>query len=698
MIVRDRFIIFSMLLISVAPVYGDVAFEPKPFDHGWSFRHAPDAEWRTFSEAFGEDRLRPLPIPEGRELFLRVPVPVTSCRDPALYLSFVNQSFTVYHEREDSREVVYRFGDVERGAAGYAGWPFHLISLPKSAGRLIFHIYSGAPTAGIAGTPRLGCRDELLHEIVQQDVDRFVAGVLILVTALFVLFLYVRRRSLERIHLAFVFLCLAAGLYLISNRTLRLQYVVAFAPGAWLFLEYTSLYFLPATIAWYFYQVVPSRFVRFFVGFAVVTALVFWLLEVSGLVRFYASLTLFFYTLLFSALALFAVIVRAALQGNREARWIAGGIGIFTAVAIYDLLGVLGFYAWPKQMLTYGFVGLLLCMAMVVSRRYDQVQQRLREYSRELEDARARLEDHAQNLEGEVERRTRELRESLAEVRRLKEQQDGDYFLIGRLMRPLARPRSTIELKVGRITVAHRVEQKKRFEFKDWKDQEIGGDLCMADVLRLGDGSGQEYLALLNADAMGKSMQGAGGAIVLGVAYQAIVNRTRAGDAAGSPVEWLRDAYAELHRTFLPFEGGMLASFVLMLIRISTAEVYAINAEHPNTVLLRDGNASFLELPLSLRKIGAPDALDLPGVSFEDLHIEPVQLEPGDILVAGSDGRDDLALGAGDEHGRMIDSDEQRFLEVVAECHGDIEAIIRRLQTIGRITDDLSLMKIEYKI
>ena len=54
-----------------------------------------------------------------------------------------------------------------------------------------------------------------------------------------------------------------------------------------------------------------------------------------------------------------------------------------------------------------------------------------------IRDARARLQDYAENLEEKVEERTREVREKMEEVQRLKVQQDGDYFLTSLLARPL---------------------------------------------------------------------------------------------------------------------------------------------------------------------------------------------------------------------------------------------------------------------
>ena len=65
--------------------------------------------------------------------------------------------------------------------------------------------------------------------------------------------------------------------------------------------------------------------------------------------------------------------------------------------------------------------------------------------------------------------------------------------------------------------------KKKDFQFKKWS-REIGGDLCVSHHFTL---RGCPCTFYLNADAMGKSMQGAGGILVLGAVLDSIVVRMR---------------------------------------------------------------------------------------------------------------------------------------------------------------------------
>ncbi len=285
-------------------------------------------------------------------------------------------------------------------------------------------------------------------------------------------------------------------------------------------------------------------------------------------------------------------------------------------------------------------------------------------------------------LKKKVEERTRELQESLVRVQDLKNQQDADYFLTALLLKPLAANTAHSQS----IQVEYLIKQKKTFEFRKWKS-EIGGDINMAASISLKD---KPYVVFVNADAMGKSMQGAGGALVLGAVFQSTIERMRWTRELSDvfPEIWLHTTFLELHRIFESFEGSMLISLVIGLIDESNGLMYYINAEHPSIALLRRGEARFLDAHI-LRKLGTP------GI-HGSLKIHCVQLEPGDILVMGSDGRDDVILGHNADGSNMVNENEQLFLEHVTAARGDLQEIFNRVQGTGELMDDLSLLKIEY--
>ena len=334
---------------------------------------AAESEWQTFPD----DAIRPFSS-RNEILYLRHDdLILPDCTDPALYLPLVHQSFEA--RSLDGRSLLYRFGEPDRGRAGYAGWPFHLISLRAGAG-LELRIFSDYQQIGVAGTPLIGCRSEIIEDLVREDIDRFVLATIALTTGVFVLILYLRRR-LETIYFSFGLLAFAAGLYLLSNRTLRIQYIIWPAHMIWLYVEYISLYTLPLCLGYYFRQVVSgSRTIRYTVwGMTVFVAGLF-IVHLFG-VPIYKTIFPFFEVSLVATLLLVFPLLRAVFMGNSEARLIAAGVLAFLLVALYDISGVLGLIPWPRQMISYGFAVLLSFLALVVSRRYEDVRNRLHDYS-----------------------------------------------------------------------------------------------------------------------------------------------------------------------------------------------------------------------------------------------------------------------------------------------------------------------------
>ncbi|MFZ5629451.1 MAG: SpoIIE family protein phosphatase [Spirochaetota bacterium] len=344
-------------------------------------------------------------------------------------------------------------------------------------------------------------------------------------------------------------------------------------------------------------------------------------------------------------------------------------IGILTIVstAVFDILDSI-FFSTGIAFTKYGFAMFVLGIAVMLANRFLQVHNEVEELN--------------ETLEKKVEERTRELQESLVRVQDLKNQQDADYFLTALLLKPLAANTAQSQS----IHVEYLIKQKKTFEFRKWKS-EIGGDINMAASISLKD---KPYVVYVNADAMGKSMQGAGGALVLGAVFQSTIERMRWTRELSDvfPEIWLHTTFLELHRIFESFEGSMLISLVIGLIDESNGLMYYINAEHPSIALLRGGEARFLDAHI-LRKLGTP------GI-HGSLKIHCVQLEPGDILVMGSDGRDDVILGHNADGSNIVNENEQLFLEHVTAARGDLQEIFNRVQGTGEIMDDLSLLKIEY--
>jgi len=276
---------------------------------------------------------------------------------------------------------------------------------------------------------------------------------------------------------------------------------------------------------------------------------------------------------------------------------------------------------------------------------------------------------------------SKQLKRSLDLVNELKTQQDGDYYLTSLLLNPLGVNAVDEGLNVE---VDFFTKQKKSFEFKNQK-KNIGGDISIAHTLNFSNGP---VTVVLNADAMGKSMQGAGGALVLGAVFQSIIERTRILSDVDAET-WLKHTFLELQKVFESFDCSMLVSIYIAVLENNTGTLYYLNAEHPWGVLYRDGKAIFLQNRSYYRKLGTPGLQD-------DISIDHIQLREGDLIILGSDGRDDIALPSPESNVRVINEDESLFLKHVETADGRLKEMVELISAQGEITDDLSLVRIHY--
>lgn len=287
------------------------------------------------------------------------------------------------------------------------------------------------------------------------------------------------------------------------------------------------------------------------------------------------------------------------------------------------------------------------------------------------------IHDTNESLAALIAERTEDLREALSRVTRLEEMQQADYLLMSQLLHPL----TASDLAVGKLQASFIAEQKKHYNFKG-QSGEIGGDYTLFASLKFRD-SRTPWLFFFNGDAMGKSSQGAAGALVCGVTLQSILSRAATGQVAAKPEAWLRSVFKELDNIFSMFKGSMSMTAVLGLVNAKNGQVLYINAEHPPLVLYRQGKAQYLDEKDRLRKLGGASALTA-------VKAQLVNLRRGDILLCGSDGKDDLEING------SIDSSEERFLRIVEKSHADLRKIDAALREAGRFTDDVSLVRIAF--
>ncbi len=294
----------------------------------------------------------------------------------------------------------------------------------------------------------------------------------------------------------------------------------------------------------------------------------------------------------------------------------------------------------------------------------------------------SKIQKQNEQLKERIIERTEELRNTLMTMQDIKTQQDGDYFLATSILESLMQNQNkSLFTKIDFL-----IEQKKKFNFKG-KSHNLGGDISIAGNLNF---FGKQFTMFFNGDATGKSMQGAGGALVIGSLVNSIMSRSAANNRVitKDPDRWLRETFLEIQKVMESFNGTILVSCILGVIEDETGFLQFFNAEHPLSVLYRDGVASFIESGITASKLGMPLNLEVGLVQF--------QLKRGDIVLCGSDGREDLILGKNSDGSNIMNEDQGLFLNVVEKSDGHLDKIYENLVNTGELSDDLSLVCISY--
>lgn len=549
------------------------------------------------------------------------------------------------------------------------------------ANLLLIHVKGFFPyEIGVTGgTTGLGPAEQVWRNHYISNFIEVLLLVIYLTVGGYFFFLFLRRRAdRENLYFAlFVF-----GLVVYQFLRTQLKYEI----GLDFFLMKRVEYLMLSTMGFTFYSFIRSYFelprstaLKWYDRWMWIPALIslsqFLIVLISDDVLFWNLFNdkvflpslMFFYVTGYLGVVIYGVVIR-----ERDARLMLGGLMVFLIAFVLDTLSHYSVLNWPRVM-GYIFFFFVLSLALILANRFVRLH--------------TEVEDLNRNLERKVAKRTEELNNTLTEVQALKVQQDGDYFLTSLLVRPLGGNFATSEL--ASVDMVER--QKKHFMFRE-REWEIGGDLNVAHDIQLRD---RKYVVVLNGDAMGKSIQGAGGALVLGTVFKSLVNRTSHSAAVRNlfPEQWLKQSFLELQDTFVSFDGSMLVSVVIGLLDEESGLLYYLNAEHPWAVLYRKGKAEFIEEDLTLRKVG----IDLEGLTDGELSVKLFEMDPGDVLIFGSDGRDDIVTGTDESGRRIINEDEKEFLRRVEEGNGqlaDIEAALRRQ---GEFSDDFTLLRLGFR-
>ena len=564
---------------------------------------------------------------------------------------------------ENGKVLVSRYGN-------HLAYPLNFSHFKQGKNILVIHL-QGNPKFNLTGLFRgKGYYLDEYNTILLESRDR--TGLILVFLYLFFgayhLFLYFKRKH-ETYNFAFSILSIAAFIYLTGRSGLFFEYGLDSTIGYR--IELMAVYFIAPSLGIFLELLFFDKIGRFLKYYSIFCSILFVVTPFIPQEKIILILRVWQISVFILMIFLINILATAIKKKSDSAKRLLFGFCVLLSCTLFDVLDSI-YFKTGLVVTRLGFFSFIVGIVGILANRFLNLHEM--------------VENLNKTLEQKVEKRTQELQETLKEVKLLKEQQDGDYFLTTLIINPLASNNADDE----KLDLKILIHQKKKFEFRN-KLHEIGGDICISETIYL---KGKKYTAFVNGDAMGKSIQGAGGALVLGVVFKSILSRAKlfSTKETVSPERWLKLAFQELQSIFESFDGSMMISVVMGLIDNERGFIYYINAEHPFTVLYRDNKASFIEKELNLRKIGMM-TLEHSG----DFQVNTFKLEYGDVIILGSDGRDDIRIGVDAKGHRIINEDHTLFLKTVEQAEADLEKIFTLTEQKGELIDDYSLLRIEYK-
>lgn len=353
--------------------------------------HNNTAQWKPFR----------LPHqPPGRNgnsnLWVRLTLPKTDVKSPAIMISSIHQVFQVY----SGDKMIYAFGDFDSSGKGiFAGhkW-FHIIHLPDNYQEkpLYFRIYSKFQNIGFSSLV-IGDESELIISIVKRDILKLILGVFITFIGLLVLVYYLlgsnKKIDMEpidkSIFLFFSIFSTFMGIAIVSDTAIK--ELIYDMPMVWIHVRLISMIGFGFGLMGFLtqieelrYKVILKGLLYFFIAYAAISFLLISLKVITVM-----EIILPYNIILLCAIPLvFICILSSSLRANVDAIIIGVGFTILLIAGIRDAIMDLGLLPRSGFIHHWAVFIFIASLGVVLFRRFEETHNRYYEYQQSLELAR----------------------------------------------------------------------------------------------------------------------------------------------------------------------------------------------------------------------------------------------------------------------------------------------------------------------
>jgi len=333
-------------------------------------------------------------------VWYRVMLPDQPDLGSSLYIFSIDLIAEAYLEGE----MIYNYGHFEADGTGkFEGWPWHIVTLPRNypGKHLYFRVYSDYPDIGLWGKVILGNEGHHLQKIIQEDLPRMTVGVFFVFFGILLMALSLYRLS-SRVFLMGLFMI---NLGLMSIATVQFKQLILFAPLSWQYLGAGNYFLFPATMAalvhalygkgpWQIYRWIWQIHLLFFTY-----AMIF---PLAGMINLSSTYIHFDFLALVTMLVLSVSLNLQARKGTTNQKLLSFGFWVMYLILVYDGLVAHDFLPFASSSEFLGPMVLAFCFGIIIVREYNELKQRLRMRTKELEE----LNIH---LEKRIDERTKEL-------------------------------------------------------------------------------------------------------------------------------------------------------------------------------------------------------------------------------------------------------------------------------------------------
>lgn len=319
-------------------------------------------------------------------------------RDPVLYIYSVDLLTEVYLEGQR----IYRYGDFdERGEGRFAGWPWHMIELPRDfAGKpLYFRVYSDYTDIGLWGEIKLMERADLFGYLLRHSTVGLIIGLLCLLLALLAGVFTVIQAGTRYNFAPIALFAFASGIMILADT--QASQMLIDRPLLWDYFSAGGYYTLPVAIGLlleHWYTDTRTRLIRRIWQCHLLYLLAALGAALAGWVNLSTTFPVFDLLLVVSLGLLTTIIAPRLRQLDAEQKAILASHALFGLLLVADMAVAHGVLPWWRVPVSIGALIFVLAIVAISLFEYSRTHKELKRLNLRLEQEVAQRTGELQTL------------------------------------------------------------------------------------------------------------------------------------------------------------------------------------------------------------------------------------------------------------------------------------------------------------